>query len=62
MTLKKITMTREEFNRLYEKYLSGKCSEEEQAELENYQDSLKLKLSALFANLSRTYERTNSYT
>ena len=35
-------MTREEFNRLYEKYLSGKCSEEEQAELENYQDSLKL--------------------
>ena len=42
MTLKKITMTREEFNRLYEKYLSGKCSEEEQAELENYQDSLKL--------------------
>ena len=35
-------MTREEFNRLYEKYLSGKCSEEEQAVLENYQDSLKL--------------------
>lgn len=35
-------MTREEYNSLYEKYLAGKCSEEEQAEIENYQDSLEL--------------------
>jgi len=41
-TLKKIRMTSKEYNSLYEKYLAGKCSEEEQAELENYQDSLEL--------------------
>ena len=35
-------MTREEYNSLYEKYLAGNCSEKEQAELENYQDSLEL--------------------
>jgi ferric-dicitrate binding protein FerR (iron transport regulator) len=36
-------MTREEFNSLYEKYLAGKCSKEEQSELENYRDRLELK-------------------
>ena len=36
-------MNREEYNRLYEKYLAGKCSVQEQVELENYQDSFKLK-------------------
>ena len=36
-------MNREEYNRLYEKYLAGKCSVKEQVELENYQDSFKLK-------------------
>jgi ferric-dicitrate binding protein FerR (iron transport regulator) len=36
-------MTRKEYNSLYEKYLAGKCSKEEQAELENYQDSFELK-------------------
>ncbi|WP_395809982.1 FecR family protein [Daejeonella sp.] len=36
-------MTRKEYNRLYEKYLAGKCSKKEQAELENYQDSFELK-------------------
>lgn len=36
-------MNREEYNRLYEKYLAGKCSVKEQVKLENYQDSFKLK-------------------
>ena len=36
-------MNREEYNSLYEKYLAGKCSVNEQVELENYQDSFKLK-------------------
>lgn len=36
-------MTREEYNSLYEKYIAGKCSEDELVELENYQDSLILK-------------------
>lgn len=36
-------MNREAYNRLYEKYLAGKCSVKEQVELENYQDSFKLK-------------------
>jgi ferric-dicitrate binding protein FerR (iron transport regulator) len=36
-------MTRKEYNSLYEKYLAGKCSKKEQAELENYQDSFELK-------------------
>lgn len=35
-------MTKEEYTNLYEKYLAGKCNAEEQAELENYQDSLEL--------------------
>jgi ferric-dicitrate binding protein FerR (iron transport regulator) len=35
-------MTREEYKSLYEKYQAGKCSQEDQAELENYQDSLEL--------------------
>jgi transmembrane sensor len=35
-------MTREEYNSLYEKYLAGNCSKEEQAELENFQDNLQL--------------------
>lgn len=39
----KIRMTREEYNCLYEKFLAGKCSKEEQAELENFQDSLELR-------------------
>ena len=42
-TLKKLRMTREEYNSLYEKYIAGKCSEDELVELENYQDSLILK-------------------
>ena len=36
-------MNREAYNRLYEKYLAGKCSVKEQVKLENYQDSFKLK-------------------
>ena len=36
-------MNREASNRLYEKYLAGKCSVKEQVKLENYQDSFKLK-------------------
>jgi transmembrane sensor len=36
-------MTRKEYNSLYEKYIAGKCSEDELVELENYQDSLILK-------------------
>ncbi|MDP3469663.1 MAG: DUF4974 domain-containing protein [Daejeonella sp.] len=35
-------MTREEYNALYEKYLSGKCSIEEREAIENYQDSIDL--------------------
>lgn len=35
-------MTREEYNALYEKYLSGKCTREEQQAIEYYQDNLDL--------------------
>lgn len=35
-------MTREEYNLLYEKYLSGNCTREEQEAIENYQDSIDL--------------------
>jgi len=35
-------MTREEYNILYEKYLSGNCTREEQETIENYQDSIDL--------------------
>lgn len=35
-------MTREEYNALYEKYLSGKCTIEERGAIENYQDSIDL--------------------
>lgn len=37
-------MTREEFLRLYEKYLSGECSEEEQQKLFMYEDDFELNL------------------
>ena len=39
---RRIRMTTEEYNSLYEKFIAGKCNEKEQAELENYQDSLEL--------------------
>lgn len=35
-------MTREEYNSLYEKYLSGKCTRQEQQVIENYQDNFDL--------------------
>lgn len=35
-------MTREEYNTLYEKYLSGNCTSEEREAIENYQDSIDL--------------------
>ncbi len=35
-------MTREEYNALYEKYLSGNCTSEEREAIENYQDSIDL--------------------
>ncbi|MCF8454147.1 MAG: DUF4974 domain-containing protein [Pedobacter sp.] len=35
-------MTREEYNALYEKYLSGKCTSEEREAIENYQDNIDL--------------------
>jgi len=35
-------MTREEYNELYKKYISGNCTEEEQELLENFQDNLNL--------------------
>jgi transmembrane sensor len=35
-------MTREEYNALYEKYLSGNCTSKEREAIENYQDSIDL--------------------
>lgn len=35
-------MTREEYQKLYEKYLEGKCTPDERHQLENYQDHLNL--------------------
>lgn len=35
-------MTREEYQELYEKYLEGKCTPDEQQKLENYQDHLNI--------------------
>ena len=35
-------MTREEYNTLYERYLSGKCTKEEQELIENHQDNFDL--------------------
>lgn len=35
-------MTREEYNALYEKYLSGNCTRKEREAIENYQDSIDL--------------------
>ena len=35
-------MTREEYNELYKKYISGNCSKQEREALENYQDKLNL--------------------
>jgi len=35
-------MTREEYNTLYEKYLSGNCTSKEREAIENYQDSIDL--------------------
>jgi len=40
--IKASEMTREEYNALYEKYLSGNCTSREREAIENYQDSLDL--------------------
>lgn len=39
---KMIRMTREEYTALYEKYLSGHCTRQEQKAIENYQDNMDL--------------------
>lgn len=40
--MQRMRMIREEYNTLYEKYLSGNCTREEQETIENYQDSIDL--------------------